>query len=260
MRIERVEHDDIENVISEKYNGLTKSHLISLKPKILERYSNYIAIESNKRIKPIAFSLDEKNALTSLYASKTKTAKKITEEVLNILNPNHSDNCLYCGIGEIDQIDHYLPQEYFPEYSILHKNLIPICGKCNEIKGHNIPGYNGKNYLHMIYDILPVESIFNCQIHYSNKIPIISFSILESYADSIINTHFNELKLKKRIEKKSVQYCLQITALIEKFGADYAIEELIRDSHKSQAFFGAFYWKTELINEMIKTKYIENIN
>ena len=100
--ITRIETDDISSIVSEKYNP-TKSTLLGIKARILDRYAKYIELESNGRITPIAFSLDEKSALLSLYGSKTKTAKIIVEEVLGVLNPNRSDSCLYCGIGEIDQ-------------------------------------------------------------------------------------------------------------------------------------------------------------
>ncbi|GAA0879438.1 hypothetical protein GCM10009119_24060 [Algoriphagus jejuensis] len=255
----RIEIDDIVLIIGEKYNP-HKTTLLGLKTKILERYSKYIELELNGRIKPIKFSINEKNALASLYSSRTKTAKLLFDEVINVLNPNHSDCCLYCGIGEIDQIDHYLPQEHFPEFSILHKNLIPICGTCNEIKGSNIPGINGKDYLHLIYDILPIENIFDCAISFIDKVPSISYTILPKFKNSVLNTHFSELRLKERIEKKSVQYCLQIKALKEQFGSPYAKEELTRDFNKLSAFFGIYYWKTKLISTMINIDFVDNVN
>jgi hypothetical protein len=254
----RIEVDDISQIVNEKYNP-AKTTLVSIKTKILERYAKYIDLESNGRITPVAFSLDEKNALLSLYGSKTKTAKLVADGVLGMVNPNHSDCCLYCGIGEIDQIDHYLPQEHFPEYSILHKNLIPICGTCNEIKGSNIPGQNGKDYLHLIYDMLPLENVFDCRITFNENVPSISYSILEKFAGCLLETHFLELKLKERIEKKSVQYCLQIKALKEQFGSQYANDELTRDLNKISAFFGAYYWKSELIASMINNNFVDNI-
>ena len=255
----RVEVNDISNIINEKYNP-TKTVLTGLKIKILERYSKYLELETNNRISPIAFSIDEKNALTSLYSSKTKTATIIANEVFDRVNPNHSDRCLYCGIGEFDQIDHYLPQEHFPEFAILHKNLIPICGTCNEIKGANIPGVAGKDYLHLIYDILPIEKIFNCDVTFKNLLPNITFSTVTNFDGTVLNIHFLELKLKHRIEKKSVQYSLQIKALKEKFGSDYAKEELVRDLNKSDAFFGKYYWRTELILAMINSNFVDNVN
>jgi hypothetical protein len=257
--IDRIEIDDIANIINEKNTGTKKVKLLELKSKILERYSTYIEIESNNRIKAISFSVEEKEALSGLYSSKTKTAKKITEEILNVLNPTHADHCLYCGIGEIDQIDHYLPQEHFPEYSILHKNLIPICGKCNEIKGDHIAGSDNKDFLHLIYDMLPIESIFKCVITYDSGLPQVDFSVIPKFNSGIVGMHFSTLSLKPRIEKKSVQYFLQIKALSEEYGRKYTNGELLRDFNRNKSFFGIYNWKTELIKEMIDTAFLEKI-
>jgi hypothetical protein len=257
--IARTEGDDISTIIDEKYRP-AKTVLLRLKTKIQARYVTYLEIESNKRLTSIAFTDEEKEALSSLYESKTKTARIITNGILGMLNPTHADRCLYCGIGEIDQLDHYLPIEHFPEFAILHKNLIPICGTCNQIKNDSIPGQNGKDYLHLIYDTIPLHPIFACSITYINHVPQISFTMLPAYRAGVLYRHFNDLNLKKRVEKKAVQYCLQIKALKEEFGRTFALDELARDSQKSIAFFGSFFWKTVLINQMTVTNYVDQIN
>jgi len=254
----RLEINDIERIIYEK-NNPSKTILIGLLPTIIERYNYYVEIEINKRILPIEFSIDDKKNLLTLYGTLTRTAKKITEEVLQMNNPIHFNNCLYCGIGESDEIDHFLPQEHFPEFSILHKNLIPICGTCNKIKSSNIPGENGINYLHLIYDIIPSEQIFQCSIIYTNNLPSISFSLLPQFNIGIINSHYSNLNLKKRIDSKSIQYCVQIKALKDQYGSQYAKDELDRDFVKIKSFFGESYWQTELISQMILTNFVESI-
>ncbi|MDQ7860344.1 HNH endonuclease [Peribacillus frigoritolerans] len=42
--------------------------------------------------------------------------------------------CAYCGIGDTNYMDHYLPKDDFPEYSIHSYNLVPCCSYCNEKK------------------------------------------------------------------------------------------------------------------------------
>lgn len=253
----RVEIDDITSIIKEKYSR-TNTALETLKPRILSRYVKFIDLETNKRIVPIAFTTDEKNALLSLYGSQTKTAKAITGQVLDYTG-SHGDRCPYCGLGEFDEIDHYLPKEHFPEYSILHKNLIPICGKCNKTKGEKIPG-QGFDCLHLVYDILPVDNIYDCQLTFKNKMPLISFSILPKYQTSLLNTHFEDLKLKARMEKQARLYCLRIKAVKEKFDAAFAKDEVGREFLISREFFGSFYWKTKLLEMMIANDFVDNVD
>jgi hypothetical protein len=257
--ISRIETDDIVDIINEKNTGINKSVLLKIQTNILERYAKFIDVEENKRLVTTLFTDEEINALHSLYDAKTNTAKTIVKEISDVLNPNHSDYCLYCGIGEIDQIDHFLPKEHFPEFSILHKNLIPICGKCNEIKGANIPGVNNRDYLHLIFDTLPIEHYQKCEIKYTNRIPKVTFSILTKFEFSTIGIHYSSLRLSKRIEKKSTQYFLQIKALKKEFGSEYADQEIVRDSLKSKVFFGEYYWKSVLLMEMLNSNFIGNI-
>lgn len=257
--IDRIEIDDIQNIINEKNNGVKKAKLKEIQKRIIDRYALYITVESQGRLISDAFDAEEISALKSLYSSKTRTAKEITEGILNNLNPNHSGICLFCGIGEIDQIDHFFPQEHFPEFAILHKNLIPICGKCNEIKSDNVPGKDDIDYLHLVYDILPIDNYLEFKIDYKHAIPKVEVNTTVKYKKNIINTHFQSLKLQNRIEKKAVQYFLQIKALKNEFGEKYAREELERDFNKHRYFHNVFFWKTELISKMQETDFVGNI-
>jgi len=166
--------------------------------------------------------------------------------------------CVSCGIGEADQLDHFLPQEHFPEYSIMHKNLIPICGTCNEIKSDYIPGET-KNYFHPMFDKLPDEAFLACQINYESNIPTSNFSIIPKFHTSIINKHFLDLELKSRLEKKAIIYFVQLKDFKTKFGDDFANEEIARDMMKLGSLYGANYWKCILCYAMINTNFVANI-
>jgi len=255
---ERNSSDDIDNIISEKYSGDVKSTLQKLNPRIKNRYTDFAKIELNQRVSTTTFTADEKYSLQHLYSSQTITAKKIIEAVSKTQLITQAGCCVSCGIGDADQIDHYLPQEHFPEYSIMHKNLLPICGACNEIKGDNIPGVT-KDYFHPMFDRLPDEQFISCQITYSANIPISHFSILPKFHATIIGQHFTDLKLKSRLEKKATLYFLQMTACKDKFGNTFALEEIQRDISKLGVFFGTNYWKYVLCSEMIQTNFIDNI-
>lgn len=250
--------DDIDEIISEKYKGNIKTALEKLKPRIKNRYSDYSKIELNQRLVATAFTDSEKNALQHLYSSQTATAKKIVDSISKIQLQTQAGCCVSCGIGDADQVDHFLPQEHFPEYSIMHKNLLPICGTCNEIKSDNIPG-GTKDYFHPMFDKLPNEPFFSCQITYTNNIPTSSFSIIRKFHSTIIYKHFLDLKLKLRLEKKATIYFVQIKDFKTKFGDAFANEEIERDIMKLSALYGGNYWKCILCSEMRNSKFVTNI-
>ncbi|MFP5042934.1 HNH endonuclease [Parasediminibacterium sp. JCM 36343] len=255
---ERDASADIDTIITEKYSGSVKTILQLLKAKIKTRYSDYAKIELNQRLIKTTFTDDEKKALKHLYGSQTTTAKKIIDIISKALLQTQAGCCVSCGIGDVDQIDHFLPQEHFPEYSILHKNLIPICGLCNEIKSDNIPGEE-KNYFHPMFDKLPDEPFFRCQITYVNNIPTSKFSIIPKFHTTIVNNHFVDLKLKVRLEKKATIYFVQMKDFKTKFGDDFANEEIDRDLMKLGALYGSNYWKCILCLEMRNSNFVANI-
>lgn len=73
-----------------------------------------------------------KHELISMYSDYfSKKDKKIRSIYDTILS--QSERCPFCGnIGISSQLDHYLPKQYYPQYSIYPKNLAPICRDCNE--------------------------------------------------------------------------------------------------------------------------------
>ncbi|MFM7859411.1 MAG: hypothetical protein ACKO96_47680 [Flammeovirgaceae bacterium] len=249
---------DIDSIISEKYKGDIKTSLERLKALIKSRYQDYSRIELGERIGPRSFSEEEKRAMHHLYDSQTATAKLITAEVTRTYLLSLSGFCVSCGFGDADQIDHFLPQEHFPEFSILHKNLLPICGTCNEIKGENIPGMT-KDYLHLMFDSIPNEEFLLCRITYNDHIPKSHFSVQARFQSDRIFRHFNDLKLSTRLEKKSTQYFLQIRAFKNDLGDAFAIEEIERDLQKTGVLFGTGYWKYLLCKEMISSNFVSKL-
>ncbi len=250
--------DDIETIISEKNNGAIKKSLLRIQSNIIDRYSEFADIELGNRINQHTYTDDEKTALKHLYSSKTATAKKVIDSVSKAQLLKQAGICLSCGIGDADQINHFLPKEHFPEFSILHKNLVPICGTCNEIKGDNVPGI-GKNYMHPMFDELPDVPFFEVSINYSASIPKVEFRIANPYSTNVIFRHFIDLKLDGRLSKKSTEYFLQIKAFKNELGDDFATEEIERDIRKIGVCFGVNFWKYQLCIEMKNTNFVRRV-
>lgn len=254
----RIELDDLYNIIDEK-NNPNKSELLKLRVIISQCYNDYVDIENSGRLKKISFTESEKNSLLSLYNSQTKTAKTVIQTIVDNLNPKHESKCLFCGIGEYEEIDHFLPKEHFPQYSILFKNLLPICGKCNKKKGENIPG-EGHDYLHLIYDIISLDEYLELDIKFNidSNTPILDFKIHNNSCSPLIKRHINALNLISRYNKKGLQYILKIKALHTDFGEQYAVDELKRNLLETSTYFGANFWKSILIKKLIDIDYVKN--
>lgn len=65
---------------------------------------------------------------TRYFSVQGKEIRRVYDAILV-----QSEKCPYCGnIGTSAQLDHYLPKQSYPQYSVYPKNLIPCCRDCNE--------------------------------------------------------------------------------------------------------------------------------
>lgn len=62
--------------------------------------------------------------------------------------------CPLCGSGHPGTVDHYLPKQNFPEFSILPCNLLPACPHCNSgVKGETYRGgASPERFIHPYFD------------------------------------------------------------------------------------------------------------
>lgn len=65
--------------------------------------------------------------------------------------------CPLCGIGTVNTLDHYLPKNFFPVYSVLPNNLVPVCNWCQGEKSDYYPTTEDEQLLHPYFDDLDNE-------------------------------------------------------------------------------------------------------
>ncbi|WP_116893603.1 HNH endonuclease [Pseudomonas syringae] len=121
------------------------------------------------------------------------------------------DECPYCGFPRAPEtLDHFLPKERWPEYSIFSDNLVPQCRDCAPIKGvkYFCEHENQSFFLHPIYSPALSTLRFKIEVTIVEGKLVFSpaFSIPESITDvdeKRISSHLKNLHIKQRI----VDYC-----------------------------------------------------
>lgn len=93
--------------------------------------------------------------MTTLYSIYlvAKRSGNFYDKILNYAkNPNI--RCPFCGgIGEPNELDHFLPKSGFGYYSIFPYNLIPICKDCNQkYKNEFYPTQKNEQLIHPYLD------------------------------------------------------------------------------------------------------------
>lgn len=80
----------------------------------------------------VGITKGEFNDLYGKYMVKGNNARKHYDEIKASV---FLSKCPYCCLGQIANLDHFLPKAYYPAFSILSWNLVPTCNDCNGEKG-----------------------------------------------------------------------------------------------------------------------------
>ncbi|WP_146186436.1 hypothetical protein [Pedobacter sp. HMWF019] len=105
-------------------------------------------------------------------------------------------------------LDHYVGQTEFPEYSILTKNLLPCCFKCNQQKNETWRSNNVKTFLNFYDDRFLQYPFLIADMQFIRNIAILSFTLIQpaeinNLQFALINRHFSALGLLEKYNKKS---------------------------------------------------------
>lgn len=74
--------------------------------------------------------------------------------------------CPMCGSPTTGTLDHYLPRDQYPEFSVLPCNLVPACGLCNSgAKGKTFKGTaSSERFLHPYFETTADEEIWQISV------------------------------------------------------------------------------------------------
>lgn len=114
--------------------------------------------------------------LYEYYLREKKTGRVIYDHILN-----SSLTCPFCsGIGRSRNLDHFLPQKFFPQFSVLPLNLVPSCRDCNMgEKGENYSSLEEEQLIHpyLDKDIFFTDKWVHCKLDITpdNRLNSVSF-------------------------------------------------------------------------------------
>lgn len=123
-------------------------------------YFTYIGLEGSTEIRPINLSNEQAEFLRNTYINR---AKKYNLDWIDKLYINKLLSCPMCGGDGPRTIDHYLPKEWYPEFSVLSYNLIPSCATCNSKRGSYNRPQQAYPALHPYFDA-DILSVLNIDI------------------------------------------------------------------------------------------------
>jgi len=223
---------------------------------ILVAYQSYedIAPEVGE-LNEVPLTAQQKDAMRHAYSVETAPMTTLRGD---ILNRNSVARCPFCGISESSTLDHYLPKEQYPEFSIFPKNLVPSCAACNTLKRGRIldVGTNVRMFLHPCYDTIPNEAFLNVRVRMEANALILSYRLKRPAGMTLqifqqLSSHFNELNLADRYRKMGLEHLGgEYPALRRAYGpgkdANRVAEKLVEGAEDKEEVSGPNFWLAKL--------------
>lgn len=207
---------ELFNKVLERKNRINKEKLEAIKNVVFNRFEEYSNHKNN--LENIGESPEccrnIKSILKGCYTRNTDYEVGIlTANIISMQTTSVQSTCPHCGLSEPETIDHYLPKDTFPEFSILPINLVPMCGRCNNIKNTDWKVENNRNSIHFYFDKFIDKKFLYCDLAYKNQVdiePIVKFKLVkdDEITDTqfeIIKNHFETFNLHERYSKHIVE-------------------------------------------------------
>lgn len=248
-----------KDAVNRKREGDEKTLLTSneaLVEHCYKDYDNRFTAGDVNVIIPHTINAELKKTLFDMYEYSNKAVRDIRADIIKNNPPNVVGFCQNCGLTHANTMDHYLPHEKFPEYSIHAQNLIPCCSECNEKKGD-------AEILNMYLDILPDKEYLFMDVERSGDTLSFTFR-LENTSGEVdaalfnrIEFHYNKLNLFSRMKDAAIQalprFELDIKPYYKASGKDVIIatnRETIEDMRKA---YGYNYWEVAFRKGVIES-------
>lgn len=173
-------HKFLDSVINIKKDD-NKKRLEKLENNINKRFDEFTYKAEHNTLHTLAkkWNYNKDDKLSDgyfLYHQYDNSESCITTLRAEIIKGNADEivlTCPICGIRDATDLDHYIPRQLFPEFSIHPHNLIPTCHQCNNKKSTCWcePQGNNRIIFNAYYDTITDENLFTSNIIIENNFP-----------------------------------------------------------------------------------------
>ena len=253
-----------KNLVSDSLNkGVVKDNLLKNELAITQSYAAYKNKFDNNNLFSISahgFDGEDKTNLLKLYSSQRKPIIELKKELTtNEFNQRNND-CPNCTIEKVASLDHYIPKDEFPEFSVNPINLIPCCSTCNSKKKENWKGDKKLLYLNLYSVTIPNSQYLFVNIvsktEFTFELKNISKIDLDLF--KVIDSHYDKLNLLQRFREDSDKVISELDILIS--SARYSINDdkvllnFINNHYSTiEKMDGVNNWKVVLVKAMLNS-------
>lgn len=207
-------HNWFLRIANAKVDPAMSATLAGLRHRVRDWYNQYDYAQGVTSALPRhLLSAAEAASLRHLYGSSTKALEELRGAVLKL-----GLICPYCELVATQEVEHYAPQEHWPEYAVHQNNMLPTCATCNKFK----IGFTGREtfreVIHFLYDTLPLSSWLDASVSIGNdSVPTWHYRLclrdIETSTAARIAAHFARFRLLRRYREWSPQLLTEISHL-----------------------------------------------
>lgn len=260
--------DAYELAVSQKRDFGLQARLATIRTNVELEYTLYRQNFFNGTLEKIKINpLLSKHSvdLLSLYVYRSKTIKDIKSAIEALQESSIRYTCQYCGLDATGTLDHYLPKEEFPVFSVNPINLVPCCSNCNSYKSKQWLINGDRIFINPYLDILPVQQYLFCDV-FEDKNKDFNFKFYLKESDGLnpdfvsrLHRHFERLHLFDRMRKASIAHVSEFLHLIRRSVLMNGLSlQQVKDTQfatvsDNRAAYGTNYWKAALELALIQS-------
>lgn len=251
-----VDATDVFDEIAAAKHQPRRGSMQTARTDILTAYQDYDDVAPDVgELDKASLTDQQKEAMRHAYNVETEPMTALRGDLLNRI---FAARCPFCGISESSTLDHYLPKEQYPEYSVFPSNLVPSCAVCNTRKRDRIleEGTNVRMFLHPCYDLIPNLEFLTVHTRMEADALILSYRLTQPAGMALrtfqhLRAHFRELKLADRYRRMGLEHLGgQYPALRRAYGlgedAGRVAVKLIEGAQDFEEVSGPNYWLAKL--------------
>lgn len=193
----------VDAVIAERANGPNAGYFNGISAEWRSRIEVYIEEHGNPESVPKWPAIHmHRTRFHTLYNSPQENHSQYS--VLKGLRDRKLQFCPSCGEeGSPSTIDHYLPKEDYPHFSVTPANLTPMCDACQTAKGQKTVNEDGRRiFLHPYFDDFLISQVLQLTIGRPFNAPedfaLEPFCDLEPELAALVGRHIHDLQMEER--------------------------------------------------------------
>jgi HNH endonuclease len=180
---------------------IKRERLVNASGAIAQLIRDYRSLATDKRLADLSVAgrdLGDASPVDfeTLYKSFLQKKTSVGRVHYDLLMEAHDQRiCPYCGTRKAKTIDHFLPQESFPQLSITFENLVASCIDCNTIKNSLVALIKEEMLFHPYYESFPGSDWLHAEINREAPITL-EYRVGEEARDRVrVQHHFETLRL-----------------------------------------------------------------